>query len=123
MTNKQIAEKLGVSEEKVAQIRQSLENNQDIRENKGIMPKLRSDIMKLEDLSIGDKVTGIVRNITDFGAFVDIGIHMDGLVHKSKISTKFVKNPREYLKIGQAVEVTVVDIDHNRNRLSLSMID
>ena len=67
------------------------------------------------------KVPGIVTNITAFGAFVDIGVHQDGLVHISELADKFVKNPADVVKVLQKVEVTVTDVDLDRNRISLSM--
>jgi len=85
--------------------------------------KFADDVNKIEDLRIGMKLPGIVTNITNFGAFVDIGVHQDGLIHISKIANKFIKNPSEVLKVHQKVTVTVIDIDIERKRISLSMID
>lgn len=79
------------------------------------------DIEKIEDLRPGMKLPGIVTNITAFGAFVDIGVHQDGLVHISQMSNRFVKNPTEIVKIQQKVSVTVLEVDLARNRISLSM--
>jgi uncharacterized protein len=79
------------------------------------------DIDKITDLKPGIKVPGIVTNVTAFGAFVDIGVHQDGLVHISELADKFVKNPADVVRVQQKVEVTVMDIDLNRNRISLSM--
>jgi uncharacterized protein len=79
------------------------------------------DIEKISDLEIGMKVPGIVTNVTAFGAFVDIGVHQDGLVHISELSDKFVKNPAEVVKVLQKVKVTVTDVDLERHRISLSM--
>ena len=79
------------------------------------------DIDKITDLKSGMKVPGIVTNVTAFGAFVDIGVHQDGLVHISELADKFVKNPADVVRVQQKVEVTVMDIDLNRNRISLSM--
>ncbi|MGB5748949.1 MAG: Tex family protein [Desulfobacterales bacterium] len=79
------------------------------------------DIEKITDLKPGMKVPGIVTNVTAFGAFVDIGVHQDGLVHISELADKFVKNPADVVRVQQKVEVTVMDIDLNRNRISLSM--
>ncbi len=78
-------------------------------------------IEKPEDLKLGMKLTGIVTNITKFGAFVDIGVHLDGLVHISQISDKFVRDPNEILKVSQKVKVTVMEVDLGRNRIALSM--
>jgi uncharacterized protein len=77
--------------------------------------------MKPSDLSAGMKLPGIVTNVTNFGAFVDVGVHQDGLVHISELSDNFVSNPADVLKVGQKVEVTVLAVDEQRNRISLSM--
>lgn len=87
------------------------------------MFKFAEDITKIEDLRPGMKLPGIVTNITNFGAFVDIGVHQDGLIHISKIANKFIKNPADVLKVHQKVNVTVIDVDFERKRISLSMID
>lgn len=78
-------------------------------------------IMKPSDLSAGMKLPGIVTNVTNFGAFVDVGVHQDGLVHISELSDNFVSNPADVLKVGQKVQVTVLAVDEQRNRISLSM--
>jgi uncharacterized protein len=78
-------------------------------------------IEKPEDLSIGMKLPGIVTNITDFGAFVDIGVHQDGLVHLSQLADRFIKHPSEVVQVNQKVNVTVTDVDLGRNRIALSM--
>jgi uncharacterized protein len=78
-------------------------------------------IEKIEDVKPGMKLPGIVTNITAFGVFVDIGVHQDGLVHVSQISNRFVKNPAEVVKVHQKVIVTVLDVDRERSRISLSM--
>ena len=80
-----------------------------------------SDIEKITDLKAGMKVPGIVTNVTAFGAFVDIGVHQDGLVHISELADKFVKNPADVVRVQQKVAVTVMDVDLNRNRIALSM--
>jgi uncharacterized protein len=79
------------------------------------------NIEKISDLEIGMKVPGIVTNVTAFGAFVDIGVHQDGLVHISELSDNFVKNPADVVRVLQKVEVTIADVDLERNRISLSM--
>lgn len=84
-------------------------------------PLLRSDVMKLEDLAPGMELTGTVRNVIDFGAFVDIGVHQDGLVHISQISDRFVKHPRDLLQVGQLVRVRVLEVDLPRKRIALTM--
>jgi len=78
-------------------------------------------IEKIEDLRQGMKIPGIVTNITAFGAFVDIGVHQDGLVHISRMADRFVKNPADIVKVQQKITVTVLEVDLTRNRISLSM--
>ena len=97
-----------------------LKPGRDIRES---MPKpvLRSDVITLEDLKEGMVFTGTVRNVVDFGAFVDIGVHQDGLVHISQISDSFIKHPSEALKVGDRVEVKVMSIDIPKKRIALTM--
>ncbi len=92
----------------------------DIREN---MPKpvLRSDVITIEDLKEGMIFTGKVRNVIDFGAFVDIGVHQDGLVHISQISNDYIRHPSEALKVGQVVEVKILSVDIPKKRISLTM--
>jgi uncharacterized protein len=80
-----------------------------------------SGIDKIEDLESGQKLPGIVTNVTAFGAFVDIGVHQDGLVHISELSDRFVKDPSQFVKVQQKVMVTVLDVDMERKRISLSM--
>lgn len=92
----------------------------DIRES---MPKpiLRSDVITMEDLKEGMVFTGTVRNVVDFGAFVDIGVHQDGLVHISQICDAFIRHPSEVLKVGQVVDVKVIGVDMAKKRISLTM--
>ena len=77
--------------------------------------------MEMKDLKPGMVLTGTVRNVIDFGAFVDIGVHQDGLVHISQISSKFIKHPSEVLTVGDVVKVIVLDVDEKKNRISLSI--
>lgn len=84
-------------------------------------PIFKSGVIDLASLKPGMKLMGTVRNVSDFGAFVDIGVHQDGLVHKSQLSDRFVKHPLDVVKIGDVVEVTVLSVDDKRNRISLSM--
>ena len=84
-------------------------------------PVLRSDVLKFEDLKEGMILTGTVRNVIDFGAFVDIGVKHDGLVHISELSDKFVKNPSEIVSVGDVVKVKVIKIDTERQKVGLSM--
>jgi len=94
------------------------------RDPRDEMPKpiLRSDVLKIEDLQEGMTLKGTVRNVVDFGAFVDIGVKQDGLLHISRIANKFVKNPLDHLKVGDIIDVKVIAIDINKQRISLSMI-
>ena len=82
---------------------------------------LRSDVMGIEDLKPGMELKGTVRNVVDFGAFVDIGVHQDGLVHISQITDKFLRHPSELLKVGDIVTVWVLEADTVKNRISLTM--
>ena len=84
-------------------------------------PILKSDKLDINNLSIGEKLQGVVRNVVDFGAFVDIGLHDDGLVHKSKISKQRNISPYDYLEVGDIIDVYVIEIDKERNRVSLSL--
>ena len=84
-------------------------------------PMLRENIMSLEDLTPGMELKGTVRNVIDFGAFVDIGVHQDGLVHISQITNKFIKHPGEVLKVGDIVTVWVLSVDTKKSRISLTM--
>ena len=85
-------------------------------------PLLRSDILKLEDLSIGMELEGTVRNVVDFGAFIDVGLKEDGLLHISKISKAFIKHPKDVLNVGDIVKVYVLNIDLNRGKVGLTML-
>ena len=84
-------------------------------------PMLRKDIMGIEDLKVGMEVTGTVRNVVDFGAFIDIGVHQDGLVHISEITDKYIRHPSEVLKVGQVVQARIKDVDVKKNRIGLTM--
>jgi len=84
-------------------------------------PLLRSDVMDMADLKQGDKFRGTVRNVIDFGAFVDIGVHQDGLVHISQICNRYIKHPSEVVKVGDIVDVQVLDVDIKKKRISLTM--
>lgn len=93
------------------------------RDPRDEMPKVifRNDVMKMEDMVVGMKLTGTVRNVVDFGAFVDIGVKQDGLVHLSEMSDKYIKNPMEVVQVGDNVNVTIISIDKERQRIGLSM--
>ncbi|MFA4923604.1 MAG: S1 RNA-binding domain-containing protein, partial [Ignavibacteriaceae bacterium] len=84
-------------------------------------PLLRSDVLKIEDLQPGMKLKGTVRNVVDFGAFVDIGVKQDGLLHVSQIANKFIRNPIEHVHVGDIIDVSILSIDKERGRISLSM--
>ena len=84
-------------------------------------PMLRKDIMGIEDLKVGMEVTGTVRNVVDFGAFIDIGVHQDGLVHISEITDRYIRHPSEVLKVGQIVQARVKEVDVKKNRIGLTM--
>ncbi len=84
-------------------------------------PILHTDVLHLEDLKAGMVLTGTVRNVADFGAFVDIGVHQDGLVHISQLADRFVRNPMEVVAVGDIVKVRVMEVDAERKRISLSM--
>ncbi len=84
-------------------------------------PMLRTDVMTMADLKPGLRLKGTVRNVADFGAFVDIGVHQDGLVHVSRLADRFVRNPRDVVRVGDVVEVIVLETDAKKGRISLSM--
>ena len=93
------------------------------RDPRDEMPKpiFRTDVLNIEDLKQDMVLTGTVRNVVDFGAFVDIGVKQDGLVHISHLSERYVKHPKEIVKVGDIVKVKILDIDIERGRISLSM--
>ena len=118
---KNIAEKIGVGMETLEDIIKDLKQPlRDERENFS-KPLLKSDILTLDDLSIGMKLSGTIRNITQFGAFVDIGLKQDAMIHISKISKNYIKNPLDVLSVGQIVDVYVIDVDKDRSRVGLAM--
>ncbi len=118
---RKLAEELNVGEITLNDIVNELEKpSRDPRED---MPKpiLRSDVLEIKDLKPGMMLKGTVRNVIDFGAFVDIGVHQDGLVHISELSDRYVKHPLDVVKIGDIVDVRVLSVDEKRNRIQLSM--
>ena len=118
---KQLAEELGIGEITLTDILKELEKPaRDPRED---MPKpiLRSDVLDMKDLKPGMILKGTVRNVIDFGVFVDIGVHQDGLVHISQITDRFIKHPLEAVRVGDIVEVQVLDVDVAKKRISLTM--
>ncbi|MBR2186409.1 MAG: RNA-binding transcriptional accessory protein [Lachnospiraceae bacterium] len=120
---KALAEEIGCGEITLNDILSELEKP--ARDPREEMPKpvLRSDVLEMKDLKPGMKLKGTVRNVIDFGAFVDIGVHEDGLVHISRMSDRFIKHPLEVVSVGDIVEVTVLEVDEKKGRISLSMVD
>lgn len=119
----EVAKKIGVGVPTlVDMIKELIKPGRDIREE---MPKpvLRSDLLSLEDLKEGMVLSGVVRNVIDFGAFVDIGVHQDGLVHISQICDRYIKHPSEVLKVGDHVQVKVLSVDPVKKRIALTMKD
>lgn len=118
-----VAKKIGVGVPTLEDmINELIKPGRDIREE---MPKpvLRSDLLSLEDLKEGMVLSGVVRNVIDFGAFVDIGVHQDGLVHISQICDRYIKHPSEVLKVGDNVQVKVLSVDPVKKRIALTMRD
>ena len=118
-----LAELLDVGEPTLADILDGLSRpGRDPREDLP-PPMLRQDVLKLEDLKVGMRMRGTVRNVVDFGAFVDIGVKQDGLVHVSKMADRYVRNPLDVVGVGDIVDVTVINVDLERGRIGLSMRD
>lgn len=118
---KKLAEELNIGEPTLLDIIGELEKpGRDVRDSLPL-PILRDDVLGMEDLKEGMVMTGTVRNVIDFGAFVDIGVHQDGLVHISEISDKFIKHPSEALSVGDIVSVKIKAVDLNKKRISLTM--
>ena len=116
-----VAAKLGIGEPTLKDIVSELEKpGRDVRDTLP-PPILRDDILSIEDLKPDMELAGTVRNVIDFGAFVDIGVHQDGLVHISQLSDKFVKHPSDVVKVGDAVKVRVLSVDVAKKRISLTM--
>lgn len=118
-----LADELAAGEPTVIDIITELEKpGRDIRDSLP-MPELHSDILDISDLSVGMILDGVVRNVIDFGAFVDIGVHQDGLVHVSEICRKYIKHPSEVLAVGDPVRVKIKSIDLGKKRIGLTMKD
>lgn len=116
-----VAEEIGIGVPTLQDIvKELLKPGRDIREDMPL-PELRSDILSMEDLQPDMVLDGVVRNVIDFGAFVDIGVHQDGLVHISQISEGFVSHPSDILKVGEKVKVKVMSVDLQKKRISLTM--
>ncbi len=119
---KQLSEKIAIGRETLQDIVDSLlKPGRDLREDMPA-PILRSDVLSIEDLKVGMKLQGTVRNVIDFGAFVDIGVKQDGLVHISKLSDRFVKHPSEVVAVGDIVQVWITSVDTQKGRIGLSML-
>ncbi len=119
--NREMAQKLDVGLPTLRDIISELKKpGRDIRES--VSPViLKSDVLDIDDLSIGTQLQGTVRNVVDFGAFVDIGLKNDGLVHVSELSNSYVKDPMSVVSVGDIVDVRVIGIDRERNKVKLSM--
>ncbi len=118
---KKVCEETGLGEDTLNDIvTELLKPGRDVRDSLP-QPMLRADLMDIGDLKPGMKIKGTVRNVTDFGAFIDIGVHQDGLVHVSEISDRFVRHPSEVLKVGDVVEPTVISVDVRKKRIGLSL--
>ena len=118
---KKLAAELGIGELTLTDILQELEKP--ARDPRDDMPTpiLRSDVLDMKDLKPGMILKGTVRNVIDFGAFVDIGVHQDGLVHISQMTDKFIKHPLEAVSVGDIVEVQVLSVDAAKKRIALTM--
>ena len=118
---KKMANELGIGEITLRDIVKELEKP--ARDPRDDMPKpiLRSDVLEMKDLKEGMVLKGTVRNVIDFGAFVDIGVHQDGLVHISEMTERFIKHPLEAVSVGDIVDVRVIGVDMKKKRISLSM--
>jgi len=119
---KKLAEELGVGEPTLKDIARELQKpGRDPRDD---LPKpvLRTDVLAIEDLAPGMELMGTVRNVIDFGAFVDVGVHQDGLVHISRMSNRFIKHPAEVVKVGDVIKVWVVEVDAKKKRIALTML-
>ncbi len=119
---KKLAAELGVGEPTLKDIARELQKpGRDPRDD---LPKpvLRTDVLAMEDLAPGMELMGTVRNVIDFGAFVDIGVHQDGLVHISRMANRFIKHPAEVVKVGDVIKVWVVEVDPKKKRIALTML-
>ena len=116
-----VAELVGVGEFTLDDIvNELLKPGRDIRDSLPT-PVLRSDLLDIKDLKPGMELDGVVRNVIDFGVFVDIGVHQDGLVHISQIADGYIKHPSDILSVGETVHVKVLDVDVKKNKISLTM--
>ena len=121
MGEAQVAEKLSVGVPTLRDVvKELVKPGRDLRDDLPA-PILRTDVLDMKDLKPGMTLTGTVRNVIDFGVFVDIGVHQDGLVHISQVCNKFIKHPSEVVSVGDVVKVVVLDVDEKKKRISLSM--
>ena len=118
---RKLSEEIGIGEPTLIDIIENLKKPG--RDPRDELPKpiLKSNVLKMEDLREEMMLKGIVRNVVDFGAFVDIGVKHDALLHISQMTDKFVKNPLEIVNVGDVIDVTIISIDLERSRISLSM--
>ena len=118
---KKMAQEMGIGEITLRDIAAELEKP--ARDPRDEMPRpvLRSDIMEMKDLKPGMVLKGTVRNVIDFGAFVDIGVHQDGLVHISQMTDRYIKHPLEAVSVGDVVDVKILSVDMDKKRISLTM--
>ena len=118
---KELAEHLGIGEMTLHDIIEELEKPG--RDPRSEMPKpvLRTDVLEMKDLKEGMVLKGTVRNVIDFGAFVDIGVHQDGLVHISQMTDRYIKHPLEVVSVGDIIDVQVMSVDLNKKRIQLTM--
>ena len=116
-----VAEKIGIGVPTLQDIiTELLRPGRDPREEL-VQPMLRKDVLDMKDLKVGMELDGTVRNVIDFGAFIDIGVHQDGLVHISQICDKYIKHPSEVLKVGDIVKVRILSVDLDKKRIALTM--
>ncbi|MBP3728145.1 MAG: S1 RNA-binding domain-containing protein, partial [Pseudobutyrivibrio sp.] len=118
---KELSTELGIGEMTLEDIIKELEKpGRDPRED---MPRpiLKSDVLEMKDLKPGMRLKGTVRNVIDFGAFIDIGVHQDGLVHISQMTDRYIKHPLEVVSVGDIVEVEVLSVDEKKGRIALTM--
>ena len=118
---KNLASELGTDEYTIDTILKSFAKAHRDPRDEMEKPILKSDILEIKDLKINDKLEGTVRNVVDFGAFVDIGLHNDGLIHISKMSKNYIKHPSEVLKVGDIISVYVIGIDKEKEKVQLSL--
>ena len=116
-----LAESCGVGEPTLLDIAKELQKPGRDPRDELPAPVLRKDVLEMKDLKSGMVLTGTVRNVIDFGVFVDIGVHQDGLVHISQVANRRLKHPSEAVKVGDVVKVMVLDVDEKRHRISLTM--